>query len=114
MTKLYGINNCDTVKKAKTWLTDQGIEFEFIDFRKDGLSSAKVKEWVEAAGIELVLNKRGTTWRKLSDAEKALDDNAALIELMTENPTLIKRPVLETHNQTEVGFKADQYQSLFS
>jgi arsenate reductase (glutaredoxin) len=113
MNKLYGISNCDTVKKAKAWLTDRGIDFEFVDFRKQGLSASQVRNWTDAAGIDLILNKRGTTWRALSEDQKMITDQDQLVELMTQSPTLIKRPVLETSDRIEVGFKPDQYQSLF-
>lgn len=119
MNKLYGISNCDTVKKAKSWLNDASVDFEFIDFRKDGLDTDKVRHWVKAVGIELLLNKRGTTWRNLSEEQKAIADNDQLVELMAEHPTLIKRPVFEWHStggassSIKVGFKPDQYQTLF-
>lgn len=113
MTTLYGISNCDTVAKAKKWLNEANIDFNFVDFRKDGLTTEQVTTWSNAVGIDKLLNKRGTTWRKLSDDEKGLDNPSALINLMTENPTLIKRPVLITGERIEVGFKADFYQSIF-
>ncbi len=113
MIKLYGITNCDSVKKAKKWLTEAGIEFDFVDFRKQGLSSQQVTDWVENQGVDLVLNRRGTTWRTLPEEQKAIEDVSRLIELMVQNPTLIKRPVLETGKTIHVGFKAEQYESLF-
>lgn len=112
MIKLYGISNCDSVKKAKTWLNQADIPFEFVDFRKDGLSSEQVSQWAKAVGTELLLNKRGTTWRNLEEDQKSLTAEADLVQLMTANPTLIKRPVLESNKGVEVGFKAEQYQSL--
>lgn len=114
MTKVYGISNCDTVSKAKKWLTEAGVDYSFIDFRKDGLTSEQVTTWAQAVGIDLLLNRRGTTWRKLSEDQKSLDTEAELVELMTEYPALIKRPVLETKNRIEVGFKPDFYQNIFS
>ena len=114
MNKIYGISNCDTVKKAKNWLTETDIPFEFIDFRKEGLSSEKVSKWARSVGMDRLLNRRGTTWRNLNESQKALTDNTALVELLTENPTLIKRPVLETQDRIEVGFKPDLYQALFN
>jgi arsenate reductase (glutaredoxin) len=113
MIKLYGISNCDSVKKAKTWLNQADIPFEFVDFRKDGLSSEQVSRWAKAVGTELLLNKRGTTWRNLEEEQKSKTAEAELVQLMTANPTLIKRPVLESKKGIEVGFKAEQYQSLF-
>lgn len=114
MIKVYGISNCDTVSKAKKWLTAAGVDYSFIDFRKDGLTSEQVALWAEAVGIDLLLNRRGTTWRKLSDSQKAVDRDDDLIELMTKFPALIKRPVLETDSRIEVGFKPEFYQDIFS
>lgn len=113
MNKIYGISNCDTVKKAKKWMIEADVPFEFIDFRKDGLSSEQVTTWAQAVGIDRLLNRRGTTWRNLTEDQKSIEKEADLIELMTHNPTLIKRPVLETQNRVEVGFKPDLYQSVF-
>ncbi|MBL6761291.1 MAG: arsenate reductase [PS1 clade bacterium] len=104
---LYGIANCDTVKKARTWLADKGRDFTFHDFRKDGLSQDMVERWLVEAPMEKLLNKRGTSWRKLPDADKANEDEAHLIALMVENPTLIKRPVIEQGGRVTVGFTDD-------
>jgi len=104
---VYGIPNCDTVKKARVWLADNGQEFAFHDFRKDGLSEDMVMRWLQAQPMEKLLNKRGTSWRKLSDADKANETQAHLIALMVENPTLIKRPVIEAGAQVSVGFTDD-------
>lgn len=105
--KLYGIKNCDTVKKARKWLETQDAAYTFVDFRADGVTADQIAHWVDRAGLDLVLNKRGTTWRKLSDDEKAETDPATLIALMAAQPTLIKRPVIEADGQILVGFKAD-------
>ena len=113
MNKIYGISNCDTVRKAKKWLTETGIPFEFIDFRKDGLNSEQVLAWAQAVSMERLLNRRGTTWRNLDDNQKALTEENELITLMTELPALIKRPVLETKDTIEVGFKPELYQAIF-
>ena len=104
---LYGIPNCDTVKKARAALADKGHEVAFHDFRKDGLSGEQVKGWLAQVPMDLLLNKRGTSWRKLSDADKANEDEAHLIALMVENPTLIKRPVIEHEGRVTVGFAKD-------
>lgn len=104
---VYGIPNCDTVKKARVWLADKGQDFTFHDFRKDGLSEAMVTRWLKAQGMEKLLNKRGTSWRKLSDQDKANEDEAHLIALMVQNPTLIKRPVIEAGDKVTVGFTDD-------
>jgi len=114
MTTLYGISNCDTVRKARKWLEARGVEFQFHDFRKQGLSPEQLARWCDAAGLERVLNKRGTTWRQLPEAVKATTDSAALQALMVEQPTLIKRPVLELDDgRVVIGFKDTEYTTLF-
>lgn len=115
MTTLYGISNCDTVRKARKWLEGESIAFDFHDFRKQGLNAEQVARWCAAAGLDRVLNKRGTTWRQLPDEIKANTDEQTLQALMVEQPTLIKRPVLELDDgRVEIGFKADDYAALFS
>ncbi len=115
MTTLYGISNCDTVRKARKWLEGESIAFDFHDFRKQGLNAEQVARWCAAAGLDRVLNKRGTTWRQLPDEVKANTDEQTLQALMVEQPTLIKRPVLELDDgRVEIGFKADDYAALFS
>lgn len=110
--KLYGIKNCDTVKKARKWLDVQGADYEFVDFRVDGVSADQIANWVNAAGIDIVLNKRGTTWRKLSDDQKAETNEGKLIALMAAEPTLIKRPIIEAGSTVHVGFKNDVQEAL--
>lgn len=111
---LYGISNCDTVRKAKKWLESQDLTYEFVDFRKDGIDTEQVTRWVDNAGLERVLNKRGTTWRKLSEDEQAnAADRSSAIKMLTAQPTLIKRPILEYKNDVTVGFNAAVYQDLF-
>lgn len=114
MTTLYGIANCDTVRKARNWLTDHGVDYQFHDFRKDGLSTKQLKHWVEVVGWEALLNRRSQTWRKLP--AKARDDLTAAnaIKLMQAEPTLIKRPVLEMKSSVYIGFKETDYQNLFA
>lgn len=113
MTTLYGIKNCDTVKKARKWLEQNSQDYTFHDVRADGLEADMVNRWCDTLGWEKVLNKRSTTWKQLDDADKASIDEASAKALLLEHPTLIKRPVLE-QNQTplEVGFKADRYAEL--
>lgn len=114
MTTIYGISNCDTVRKARKWLEAEAITFDFHDFRKQGLSAEQVERWCAAAGLDQVLNKRGTTWRQLPDEVKATSDEATLKSLLIEQPTLIKRPVLELDDgRVAIGFKAEQYAALF-
>ena len=112
MTTLYGIKNCDTVKKARKWMEANGHEYAFHDFRADGINADQITTWIEAVGPELLVNRRSTTWKQLTDEQKSyvLDNNQpAIIELLIEQPTLIKRPVLEYKNNVKVGFKADDY-----
>ncbi|MBD2783663.1 ArsC family reductase [Xenorhabdus sp. DI] len=123
---LYGIKNCDTIKKARRWLEDQGIPYHFHDYRLDGLSPELLQSFIENVGWESLLNTRGTTWRKLSDEQKAAINNAESAKaLMLEQPSIIKRPLLVSRTEgtknngaeTEkylLGFKAEQYQQFFS
>jgi arsenate reductase (glutaredoxin) len=111
---LYGIPNCDTVKKARTWLAEHGQEFAFHDFKKQGLERATVASWLEQADWEVLVNRKGTTWRKLSDERRAqIVDKASALELMLENPSVIKRPVLEGAGPLSVGFSDAQYGAIF-
>lgn len=110
---LYGIKNCDTVKKARRWLEDNDVAFDFHDFRADGLDQATIESWLQTVSWEVLLNKRGTTWRKLDDPRKDDINEAIAIELMLSNPTLIKRPVVTVNNDCMVGFKEADYASYF-
>lgn len=110
---LYGIKNCDTVKKARKWLDDHNITYAFHDFRSDGLDSGKVERWAQALGWETLLNRRSATWKQLDPALRNSIDTTSAIAAMTTHPTLIKRPVLELQNHTQVGFAPNQYQQLF-
>ena len=110
---LAGIPNCDTVRKAKKWLTANGVDFDFHDFRKDGLDEKKLKAWVKELGWEILLNKRGTTWRKLPDSKKENVDAKKAIAIMLAEPAIIKRPVLDLGKQRHVGFSEEQYTKLF-
>ena len=113
MTKLYGIPNCDSVRKARQWLDSRGIAYVFHDFRKDGLDARLLDAWVNQAGWETLLNRKGTTWRQLPTEQREGIDAKRAATLMLAQPTLIKRPVLETGKHLEVGFDADRYQTLF-
>ncbi len=112
MITVYGIKNCDTCKKALKWLTAEGIEHRFHDFRADGLDAADLARWAQAAGWEKLLNRRGTTWRKLAEADKDGVDAAKAETLMAANPTLIKRPVFDAGGQVLVGFSAAEQAAL--
>jgi arsenate reductase (glutaredoxin) len=110
---IYGIKNCDTMKKAFTWLDGHGIAYHFHDYKKAGVTTAELARWCGVAGWQAVLNRAGTTFRKLDDADKqALTENKA-IALMIDQPSMIKRPVLEAHGKLEIGFKAERYAALF-
>ena len=109
--KVYGIKNCNTVKKALDWLTAHGIAYEFQDFKKLGVSEETLKAWEKEVDWELLVNRKGTTWRKLSDEEKAeVIDVASANRLMQEKTSVIKRPVIESPKGLIVGFDADEYQ----
>ena len=114
MTTLYGISNCDTIRKAKKWLEANGVDYEYHDFRKDGLDEEQLKSWVAELGWEVLLNKRGTTWRQQADEVKNNIDEASAIQLMLESPAIIKRPVLDLGDRRVVGFKEADYQGFFS
>lgn len=114
MTTLHGIPNCDTVKKARTWLESNGVVYTFHDFKKQGVSADMLAGWLKHEPLTTLLNRKGTTWRALSDADKArAGDEAGAIALMQANPSLIKRPVLVHGKSVNVGFSADQYATLF-
>jgi arsenate reductase (glutaredoxin) len=112
MITLYGIPNCDTVKKARTWLAAAGIAHVFHDVRRDGLDPALLAGWVARAGWETVLNRAGTTFRALPDADKAGLDAARATALMQRLPAMIKRPVLVAGDTLIIGFKPDLYKGL--
>ena len=112
--RLYGIPNCDTVKKARTWLDDRGVAFAFHDYKKTGIDGATLERWADVVGWEVLLNRAGTTFRGLSDADKADIDRGKAIALMAAHPSLIKRPVVEGDGVMLVGFKAPQWESAFA
>lgn len=112
MLTLYGIKNCDTVKKARRWLEDHGIDYQFQDFRQDGLEKKQLTNWVENLGWEAIVNKRSTTWRNLSEKDKAISTDPQAIKLLLANPTLIKRPVVQKNKILLVGFKETEFQKL--
>ena len=111
-TKLYGIRNCDTMKKAWTWLDSHGLAYAFHDYKKQGIDRATLEGWVRQVGWEVLLNRAGTTFRKLPDAEKQGLDETKAVELMLAQPSMIKRPVLETDGRLVVGFKPEIYGTL--
>lgn len=101
---LYGINNCDTIKRSKTWLKDQGIEFAFYDYKKAGCPAELARRLVKQFPLEKLINRRGTTWRTLSEAERNALDEGSAASLMSQYPSLIKRPILQTHENWLIGF----------
>jgi len=105
----YGIPNCDTVKKARKYLEAKGADYTFHDYKKEGADAEKLAAWIEAKGVDTVLNRRGTTFRKLSEAEKADIDAAKAVTLLKDNPSMIKRPVVEANGAILVGFKEDEW-----
>lgn len=108
---LYGIPNCDTVKKARNWLDAHSVDYAFHDYKKSGANAAQLKRWCEKAGWEVVLNRAGTTFKKLPDADKTELDEGKAIALMAAQPSMIKRPVVEHPGGLLVGFKPDQWES---
>lgn len=108
-TTLYGIKNCDTMKKARTWLEAHGIPYVFHDYKAAGIDAETLARWAAIAGWEVLLNRSGTTFRALADADKADIDQGKAIRLMMANPSMIKRPVLEQGGKLLVGFKPDAY-----
>jgi Spx/MgsR family transcriptional regulator len=114
MVTLYGIPNCDKVRAARKWLEAKNVEYRFHDLREDGLDLTLLLGWVKELGWETVLNKQSTTWRKLPEAlVKDLDQGKAF-QLMLDEPTLIKRPVLDRDGDIHVGFSEEKYQELFT
>jgi arsenate reductase len=108
-TTLYGIRNCDTMKKAWTWLDQHGVAYDFHDYKKQGIDRGKLQAWAREVGWEVLLNRAGTTFKKLPDADKAGLTEAKAIDLMAAQPSMIKRPVLEGAGPLLVGFKPDVY-----
>jgi Spx/MgsR family transcriptional regulator len=112
MTTLYGIKNCDTMKKARAWLDGRGVPYVFHDYKLAGIDAARLERWCNAVGWETLLNRAGTTFRKLPDADKARLDERKALRLMAAQPSMIKRPVLEIGGRVVVGFKPETYATL--
>ena len=113
MITMYGIPNCDTIKKARTWLEGHKVEYAFHDYKKAGIDKALLEGWVKQTGWEPLLNRAGTTFKKLPDADKDGLTEKKAIALMLAQPSMIKRPVLEKKGKITVGFKPDEYAKLF-
>jgi len=114
MIRIYGIKNCDTMKKAFAWLDAQGVAYEFIDYKKAGVASAHLPDWNTRAGWKVLLNTRGLMWKKLSETERADLDEAKALALMAQHPALIKRPVLDTGSELLIGFDPARYAQAVS
>ena len=113
MTTMYGIKNCDTIKKARTWLEKQGVAHDFHDYKALGIDRPVLEAWVRKLGWEVLLNKAGTTFKKLPDSDKEGLTEKKAIALMLAQPSMIKRPVLEAKGRLTVGFQPDAYKKLF-
>lgn len=111
-TVLYGIPNCDTVRKARAWLRDQGISYEFHDFKKKGIDTNTLDRWCEEFGWESLVNRRGTTWRKLPEDNKQSLDRKSAIALLQANTSLIKRPIVDYDGGTILGFDEASFEKL--
>ncbi|MBM0108276.1 ArsC family reductase [Steroidobacter sp. S1-65] len=111
MTALYGIKNCDTMKKARTWLDEHGVQYEFHDYKASGIERDKLEAWCKQVGWEVLLNRAGTTFRRLPESERADLNERKAIALMLQQPSMIKRPVLERGGRLLVGFKPAEYQT---
>ena len=115
MITLYGIPNCDTVRKARKWLEAEGIEYQFHDFKKQGVTEEALRDWISHAGLDTVLNRRGTTWRKLPESDREGLDEQKATALLVEHSSMIKRPILQMADGTVyIGFKPEQYQAIFN
>ncbi|MGB0719745.1 MAG: ArsC family reductase [Bdellovibrionales bacterium] len=113
MTTIYGIKNCDTMKKALTWLDERGITYDFVDYKKHGADEAVLKQALHEHGWEAVINRRGTTWRNVPDDIKTTMNTQTAITIATENPSIIKRPLLAHNGKTYLGFDAKTYEGIF-
>ncbi|MDE2599420.1 MAG: arsenate reductase [Rhodocyclaceae bacterium] len=109
---LYGIKNCDTMKKALNWMAGHGVEHEFHDYKKEGVDRDKLVEWCKIVGWKTLINTKGTTWKKLTPEQQAVTAQGQAVALMLENPSLIRRPVVELNGQLLVGFDPTLFESL--
>jgi arsenate reductase len=111
---IYGIKNCDTMKKARAWLDDRGVKYAFHDYKAEGIDKQRLEAWANDVGWETLLNRAGTTFRKLPDKDRESITERKAIVLMMEQPSMIKRPVLDVAGKLLVGFKADAYSNEFN
>ena len=110
---IYGIKNCDTMKKARGWLEEHGVAYEFHDYKASGIDRTHLEAWIDEAGLDTVLNRAGTTFRKLPDADRENLTQEKAIALMIDQPSMIKRPVLEADGKLLIGFKPEIYENAF-
>jgi len=108
--KMYGIKNCDTVRKSLRWFTDHNVKIDFVDFKKSPPDCSDIARWVEAFGWDKLINKRGTTWRKLPDTSKNNNEPSFLAQLLIEQPSIIKRPIVEIVGRCYLGYQPDVWQ----
>ena len=111
---LFGIKNCDTIKKARKWLDSKGIDYNFHDFRVDGIDKKQINAWLTQVEWQTLLNTRGSTWRKLSEDQRKEINKTGAVKLMLEQAAIIKRPVLSVNTKIHVVFKEDVYMEIFS
>lgn len=111
---MFGIPNCDTIKKAKKWLDSRDISYQFHDYRNQGIDEQLVRRFCQELGWESVVNKRGTTYRQLSDEQKQSLNEQSAITLLIEMPAMVKRPIISVNNQLHIGFKPEQYANIFT
>mgnify|MGYP003335914886 CR=1 FL=1 len=114
MTTLYGIKNCDTVKKARRWLEQRNIDYHFHDFREDGLDAEQLNTWLDELGWEQLVNRRSTSWKALPQDVRDSMDRASAAKVVIQTPTLIKRPLLDTGSMRYVGFTEQSYAEIFT
>jgi arsenate reductase len=110
---MYGITNCSTIKKARDWLQQNNIDYQFHDYKKKGTDAEQLKQWIDQLGWEQLINRRGTTWRKLDANTRESMNNTVAISVMQDNPSIIKRPLLEVNAKLVLGFDENLYQQEF-
>jgi len=114
MIKIYGIKNCDTVKKALLWLDINNIQYQFCDYKKNGVDAKKLEEFLKNFGHEILVNRKGTTWRQLDAQEQAkITNNQTALKLMLEKPSVIKRPIVDLGSKQLIGFDVKEYEEVF-
>ncbi len=113
MTTLYAIPNCNTVKKARTWLEEHHIDYDFHNYKKQHIDKTTLEQWVKEFGWEVIINRKGMTWRKLDNATRESMDTSSAIQTMLDNPSIIKRPIINKDGKIIVGFNEQEYEVFF-